>query len=115
MSAINKPIEIFRGDDPTIQIEFVTEDDKNVLKTEDVSADVITFKFPGESGDVSIVGTFVTNGSDGLVKVAFTDVQTNALKTGEKQTFYAVLDNAGVERTVKFRSLLTVDDRDFRD
>lgn len=112
--AINRPIEIFKGDDPTIQIQFVTEDDSGVQKAEDLTGNTVNVHFPGEAADVVIAGAFDTDGSDGMVNVAFSEVTSLELKSGERQTFYAILDNAGVERTVKFRGLLTVDERNFR-
>jgi len=113
--AINKIIEIFRGDSPIVTVTYVTEDENGVQKAEDISGDTGEAKFPGESSDVVVAGVFDTDGTDGVMNYPFTSTKSKALKRDNKQTFFTVLtDGTSKERTVKFEDLLTVDDRDFK-
>ena len=117
-------LEVFKGDHVVFDIQFVkpNKDNPNVLEpySLDPAPTNITINMPGTSADVTFMlspldGITITDGPNGKIQITITETKSAELKKGDRQTFYAIIeDAAGLDTTVKFRSSLSVDARDFR-
>lgn len=112
-------VTIFKKDDVTFDIQFIKPNENGVNEPHDITSHDVEIRLPGVSADVVLtsspaVGITVTDALKGKIQVEMTDTQTNLLKPGERQTFYAILKLAGEETTVKFKQALTVDERNFK-
>ncbi len=115
------PLVIIQGDAASFNIRFMETEDCNLTCCKDISDYEITVKMQKTSGELELTSTPAAgitkpDPTKGLALVEITGAQSDELRRGERQTFYATLKHAtsGAETTVKFRDALNVEARDFR-
>lgn len=113
-------LNIIQGDDITFNLQFTQENcETKVLEPFDITGYDITVKMPGTTADLVLTsspaaGVTITDAIKGKVSVTITDLQSAALKKGDGQNFYSILNLSGLEKTVKFKNSLTVEERSFK-
>jgi hypothetical protein len=98
---MTSPIKIVKGEDKTITIQLISEEDKSYYDLSDATGIAVAFK--QQSGSALSkeldAGVSIVSALAGKISVTLTDTETALLKEGELLPIYVTLD-VGSTKTI---------------